>query len=560
MRPAPTHAAHTENRLQPGQLSSDGRRTTQRTAPRSLTAACSSGTVASWPPTAAPSTVAKVSPIWTRPRLGLSFVTRVTIVAALPSAALVVSSWMPKPLSEERSSTAHSSDAPFSGAAKQKPQTSSTDWSKMTESDGTADATTSSLAIASLANTPRPRPSPASRRSARPPGSMPFIQRPSLVRDALGPGAGVGVGAGTGPGAAASSAGAAASSVVVAAALASAFLALAFSRFLRFASRFLASCSLSAAPPSPMLGTGPFSADSAAICVLLPAFFRVRRYSSPLGQTRDARPLGGPHWRDPREGQMTLDGPQTNAPDCEKENALHSYSHEPAGTQDTTQKDNKCDRRRPAPNARTPEHPTRTRSISKSAGCAPPEKARGALLLLERRRHPVEALVETVARGRARRLDVPVALAQRVEAELVGDLRSVHRVRQVLLVGEDQQDGLPQLVLVQHAVQLVARLAHAVAIVGINDEDDTLGVLVVVAPERADLVLAADVPHGERDVLVLDGLDVEADGRDGGHNLAKLELVEDGGLASSVEADHEDANILLAEELAKELGEGETHD
>ena len=65
----------------------------------------------------------------------------------------------------------------------------------------------------------------------------------------------------------------------------------------------------------------------------------------------------------------------------------------------------------------------------------------------------------------------------------------------------------------------------------------TLGVLVVVAPERANLVLAADVPHRERDVLVLDGLDVEADGGDGRDDLAELELVENRGLAGGVQAD-----------------------
>ena len=50
------------------------------------------------------------------------------------------------------------------------------------------------------------------------------------------------------------------------------------------------------------------------------------------------------------------------------------------------------------------------------------------------------------------------------------------------------------------------------------------------APQRADLVLSANIPHRERNVLVLDRLDVEADGRDGGHDLAELQLVEDGGL------------------------------
>ena len=34
-------------------------------------------------------------------------------------------------------------------------------------------------------------------------------------------------------------------------------------------------------------------------------------------------------------------------------------------------------------------------------------------------------------------------------------------------------------------------------------------------------------------------------GRDGGHNLAKLELVQDGGLAGGIETDHENAHLLL---------------
>ena len=66
-------------------------------------------------------------------------------------------------------------------------------------------------------------------------------------------------------------------------------------------------------------------------------------------------------------------------------------------------------------------------------------------------------------------------------------------------------------------------------------------------------------PDSERDVLVLDSLDVEANRGDGGHDLAELELVEDGGLAGGVEADHQDAHILLAEELTEELAERETH-
>ena len=45
------------------------------------------------------------------------------------------------------------------------------------------------------------------------------------------------------------------------------------------------------------------------------------------------------------------------------------------------------------------------------------------------------------------------------------------------------------------------------------------------SPQRADLVLAADIPDVELCVLVCDGLDVEADGGNGGDVLVELELV-----------------------------------
>lgn len=48
------------------------------------------------------------------------------------------------------------------------------------------------------------------------------------------------------------------------------------------------------------------------------------------------------------------------------------------------------------------------------------------------------------------------------------------------------------------------------------------------SPQRTDLVLATDIPDVELGVLVGDGLDVEADGGNGGDVLVELELVEDG--------------------------------
>lgn len=101
-------------------------------------------------------------------------------------------------------------------------------------------------------------------------------------------------------------------------------------------------------------------------------------------------------------------------------------------------------------------------------------------------------------------------------------------------------------------------------------------------PQRTDLVLTTDIPHGEGDVLVLDSLDVKAlisnmsvlrlilthgtggravlgarsgvgastrltDGGDSGDDFAELELVENGGLSGSIQTHHENSHLLLGE-------------
>lgn len=43
------------------------------------------------------------------------------------------------------------------------------------------------------------------------------------------------------------------------------------------------------------------------------------------------------------------------------------------------------------------------------------------------------------------------------------------------------------------------------------------------------------------------------DGRDGGDNLTQLELVQDGGFTGSIKTDHQDAHLLLTEEIGKQL-------
>ena len=48
-------------------------------------------------------------------------------------------------------------------------------------------------------------------------------------------------------------------------------------------------------------------------------------------------------------------------------------------------------------------------------------------------------------------------------------------------------------------------------------------------------------------------------GRDGGDDFTKLELIQDGGLTGSVQTDHKNTHFLLAEEARKQFRDGETH-
>ena len=83
--------------------------------------------------------------------------------------------------------------------------------------------------------------------------------------------------------------------------------------------------------------------------------------------------------------------------------------------------------------------------------------------------------------------------------------------------------------------------------------------LEVVLPQRPDLGLAADVPDGEADVVVLDGLHVEADGGERGDHLAQLQLVQHRGLPRVVQPDHQDPAGGAGEQAVQHRGDQETH-
>jgi len=180
-------------------------------------------------------------------------------------------------------------------------------------------------------------------------------------------------------------------------------------------------------------------------------------------------------------------------------------------------------------------------------------------LLGEIVREPVKTLIETITRSGASSLHVPLTSADVVETKLVGDLSNRHGLRKILLVGKDEKDGVAELILSEHLVELVVGLGDTLTIVGIDHKDETLSVLEIVPPERTDLILTSDIPHGEVDVLVLDSFHIETDCGDSSHDLTELKFIKNGSLTSSIKTDHKNPHILLAEKTAEKLCKCRTH-
>jgi len=148
------------------------------------------------------------------------------------------------------------------------------------------------------------------------------------------------------------------------------------------------------------------------------------------------------------------------------------------------------------------------------------------------------------------------------------------------------------------------RAARKAPVVAVNNEDKALRVLIVVAPQGADLVLATHIPNSEADVLVPDretsnkkksntspatpashsehthstvstlkpmvGIVVTCNAEQGAsaarahrgskatYNFTELELVQDGGLAGSVEPNHQNSHFLFGKQTLEQALEG-TH-
>lgn len=77
---------------------------------------------------------------------------------------------------------------------------------------------------------------------------------------------------------------------------------------------------------------------------------------------------------------------------------------------------------------------------------------------------PGQALVESVPCRRTRRLNVPIPISDPRQAQLLLDLVWFHGIWEVLLVGEDEDDGVPHLPVVDDAVELLPRLVDPIPV------------------------------------------------------------------------------------------------
>ena len=76
----------------------------------------------------------------------------------------------------------------------------------------------------------------------------------------------------------------------------------------------------------------------------------------------------------------------------------------------------------------------------------------------------------------------------------------VHKITfwQVLLVSEDEYDGVPHLPVVDDPVELLPGLVYPVPVRAVHHEDEPLRARVVVPPQRTDLVLATHILQTEQ--------------------------------------------------------------
>merc|ERR1719427_417987 len=83
-------------------------------------------------------------------------------------------------------------------------------------------------------------------------------------------------------------------------------------------------------------------------------------------------------------------------------------------------------------------------------------------------REPVQTLIQSISRSCTRGLDIPCAIANRIQLQALCNLSNRQRLREILLVTEDKKNGVAQLIFSEHPVQLLLRTCLSVISITIH--------------------------------------------------------------------------------------------
>eukprot|EP00462_Mataza_sp_D1_P008747 CAMPEP_0175161596 /NCGR_PEP_ID=MMETSP0087-20121206/24693_1 /TAXON_ID=136419 /ORGANISM="Unknown Unknown, Strain D1" /LENGTH=194 /DNA_ID=CAMNT_0016450029 /DNA_START=403 /DNA_END=990 /DNA_ORIENTATION=+ len=154
---------------------------------------------------------------------------------------------------------------------------------------------------------------------------------------------------------------------------------------------------------------------------------------------------------------------------------------------------------------------------------------------------PLESVIKSLPCFGRHAVDLPRAVADIDQVQLLCDILGRKGVVQVLLVGKNENGDSGEFFVFDEFVHLNSSLFYTLLIGTVNDVNESICVIVVVLPVGANSFLTPDIPHIEFETVFLNGFDVEALCRHDMGDLFISELLEDTGFASVVKTEQQNA-------------------
>ncbi|GMT25442.1 hypothetical protein PFISCL1PPCAC_16739, partial [Pristionchus fissidentatus] len=164
--------------------------------------------------------------------------------------------------------------------------------------------------------------------------------------------------------------------------------------------------------------------------------------------------------------------------------------------------------------------------------------------LFELSHKPLQSIAKTRCGSCIRRLNVPLSSLQSLQIESSRQFIWRNCSRQILLVCVHENRGSNHFRIIQNRVKLITSLVEPMQIGTIDDVDQYLGVLEVVLPQRATLLLSSYVPNREDEITESHLLHVESDGGNGVDELSEFEPEQNCGLSGAIKSQHNDSEML----------------